>query len=356
MKKILIGICGIGNGHINRQLCVIEELLKDENVKLVVATSKEKKKFIEKQDSRIKVFEVDIPWITCNKNGVDYKDCLIKYKNKSIDQFKSFLEFAIKVEDEFCSKPDLIITDYEPNVAQYAYASNVPLIGMEQQSKFIYIDEIALNNSSIKEEIYRINYFFPKYDKKIISSFFPVKIKEHSNILIVPPIIPELKKYKKSMSKVVVYFSPYSENENYEKILKILEKIEGYTFNVYTSNDYSYLNLSKKIKILKFSSEFKKDLSTCCCLLTTAGHQLLSEAISLNVPSYVFPLNTYEQKYNALMVEKYKLGVIAKEITVDEILSFFEKCDEISSNIKIYKNKNYNCSWKEEIKKIINEY
>ena len=28
LKKILIGICGIGNGHINRQICVINEILK----------------------------------------------------------------------------------------------------------------------------------------------------------------------------------------------------------------------------------------------------------------------------------------------------------------------------------------
>ena len=29
IKKILVGICGIGNGHINRQICVIKELLKN---------------------------------------------------------------------------------------------------------------------------------------------------------------------------------------------------------------------------------------------------------------------------------------------------------------------------------------
>ena len=28
MKKVLIGICGIGNGHINRQKLIIDELLK----------------------------------------------------------------------------------------------------------------------------------------------------------------------------------------------------------------------------------------------------------------------------------------------------------------------------------------
>ena len=41
MKKILIGICGIGNGHINRQICVIKELLNN-NYEVLVATEANK--------------------------------------------------------------------------------------------------------------------------------------------------------------------------------------------------------------------------------------------------------------------------------------------------------------------------
>lgn len=49
---------------------------------------------------------------------------------------------------------------------------------MEQQSKFLYLENIEINDFSINEEINRINYFFPKYDMKIISSFFQLTLKK----------------------------------------------------------------------------------------------------------------------------------------------------------------------------------
>ena len=44
MKKVLIGICDIGNGHVNRQIMVIKELLK-KDFKVVVAISNKKRKY-----------------------------------------------------------------------------------------------------------------------------------------------------------------------------------------------------------------------------------------------------------------------------------------------------------------------
>ena len=70
MKKILVGICGIGNGHINRQICVIEQLLKYD-VMVVVATTEDKKKIINRKFSKIPVILVTIPWITCDDTGLD---------------------------------------------------------------------------------------------------------------------------------------------------------------------------------------------------------------------------------------------------------------------------------------------
>lgn len=43
------------------------------------------------------------------------------------------------------------MTDYEPNVAQYAYAVNRPLICLEQQSKFLYLSEEKIEHYSITE-------------------------------------------------------------------------------------------------------------------------------------------------------------------------------------------------------------
>ncbi len=350
-KKILVGICDIGNGHINRQICVINKFL-NEGAHVIVATTKEKENIIKDIFPDLIVIQINIPWITCTCNGLNYKDCLDKYKSKKIDQYKNFFEFALLVEKHFGSKPDFVISDYEPNVAQYAYSSMIPLICMEQQSKFIYLNDIEIENSSIKEERYRLNYFFPKFEKKIISSFFPISINDEK-VLIVPPIISKFDCKFKDIKKVVVYFSPYSNSEKYEKILNAIKDIQDYNFHVYTENSYTKFQHYKNIKISSFNNMFKDDLASSSFLLSTAGHQLLSEAIYLDIPIYVFPLETYEQKYNALMIEKYKLGYIAKDLSNAEIICFLSQYDAFYKNIREFKDTYYKTSWEEEIEKLL---
>ena len=155
MKKILIGICGIGNGHLNRQICVINEL-KSKGFEVLAATSIDKVSVIKKK-CNIDVLPIIIPWIVCDKNGVNFKDTLEKYCLSTQDRFKNFLEFSIAVEKYFNGKPDLVITDYEPNVAEYAYASNLKLITMEQQSKFLYLENIEINDFSEKIDNIQLN-------------------------------------------------------------------------------------------------------------------------------------------------------------------------------------------------------
>ena len=60
IKKILVGICGIGNGHINRQICVIKELLRN-NYEVLVATESCKIQAIKDTFKNVKVIELYIP-------------------------------------------------------------------------------------------------------------------------------------------------------------------------------------------------------------------------------------------------------------------------------------------------------
>lgn len=352
MKKILIGICGIGNGHINRQICVIKELLNN-NYEVLVATEANKIQIIKERLENVKVIELNIPWIVCNEKGFDFKETLNKYNN--IDLFKKYLELGIKIEEELDGKPNLIISDYEPNVAQYAYATGIPLITMEQQSKFLYLDELDLNNYSIKEEIYRINYFFPKYDKKIISSFFPISIKDNK-VIQVSPIISNLNKETIKDNFIIVYLSPYSDSDKYEKLIDIIGNIRDINFKVYSKNYEKYINKFKYSNVMfsNFNNEFKKDMSQSSALITTGGHQLISEAISIELPLYVMPLNTYVQHYNAYMVKKYELGT-NKDITESNIIDFINNIEKYRKNIKEFKGKYYNKKWNETFINIVNE-
>ena len=347
--KILIGICGIGNGHLNRQTNVIS-LLMNKKHEIVIATTKNNINYFKNKFPEFKVLEISIPWIACSSKGIDFATSLKKYQEGKIDQFSEFLKFSINVENVFSGVPDLVITDYEPNVAQYSYAVDIPLICMEQQSKFLYLDEVKISNFSILEEKKRINYFFPKYSYKVISSFFPITIKE-KNVKVVTPIISPLSEIKHKKNHILVYFSPYENSGKYKKIVRALECIPNHNVIVYTKEKFN-IN-SNNITFKSYSNEFKSDLENAYCLISTAGHQLLSESISIEVPAYLIPLSTYEQNYNAKMIEKYDLGKISNSINAEEINQFIKEIPHYKKKIIKFKNKYYKNNWEKSLLEII---
>lgn len=350
--KILIGICGIGNGHLSRQTNVIN-LLMNNGHEIVIATNNNNINYFKNKFPKFKVLEIFIPWIACNSKGIDFETSIKKYQEVKIDQFAGFLKVSMNVEAAFSGVPDLVITDYEPNVAQYSYATDIPLICMEQQSKFLYLDELKIKNFSILEEKKRINYFFPKYSYKIISSFFPITIKDDS-VKVVLPIISPLNEVKNKKNHILVYFSPYESSNNYEKIVKSLKDITDYNVIIYTKEKFNID--SNNITFKTFSNEFKSDLENAFCLISTAGHQLLSESISIEVPAYLIPLSTYEQNYNAKMIEKYNLGKISSKICDEEIKQFIRKVPYYKKKIIKFKNKYYKNNWEKSLLEIINTF
>lgn len=350
--RILIGICGIGNGHLSRQTNVIN-LLMNENHEIVIVTTENNINYFKNKFPKFKVLEISIPWIACNSKGIDFEKSLKKYQEMKINQFSEFLKFSINVENAFSGVPDLVITDYEPNVAQYSYATDIPLICMEQQSKFLYLDELKISNFSILEEKKRINYFFPKYSYKVISSFFPITIKE-KNVKVVTPIISPLNEIKHKKNHILVYFSPYENSDKYKKILRALEDVSNYNIIVYTKEEFDID--SNNITFKSYSNDFKNDLENAYCLISTAGHQLISESILIEVPTYLIPLNTYEQNYNAKMIEKYDLGKISSNMNVEEINQFIKEIPYYRKKIIKFKNKYYKNNWEKSLLKTIDTF
>ena len=349
-KRVLIGICGIGNGHVNRQRAIID-ILKDYNVDIVLAITKKSYKLFDEIYPEIKKIIVNIPWIVCNDEGIDFdltRKIYIKEKN---DQFKSFLNFSISVKKAFNNQhPDIIFTDYEPNVAQYSYAVNKPLICLEQQSKFLAFNSDNINGYSINEEKNRLLYFFPRAEKRYVSSFFEIENNGKYNIETLPPILSKYKRGKNITNKVVVYFSPYSNDlNNYIKILELIKKYNEYKFHIYTDLNFQEYRKYTNLIFNKIGNKFKDDLYDCNFIISTSGHQLISEAINMEIPLYLLSLNTFEQNYNSFIVEKYALGKKAIYFSVKEMDNFISNITVYRNNMKNYK-KNY---WRESRDKVL---
>jgi uncharacterized protein (TIGR00661 family) len=72
---------------------------------------------------------------------------------------------------------------------------------------------------------------------------------------------------------------------------------------------------------------FLEDLASCRAVISTAGNQLMGEAMALGKPVLVVPENSVEQRMNAAAVERLAIGerIEAERLTADAIGRFLDR-------------------------------
>lgn len=163
MKRILLGVCGISFGHINRQKPLLDFLIAGGH-KVSIFTFGTGLSYFKSNYPEVEVYSVKVPYIHADSKGID----LIKSSADPINQSPSYLSYNFEKMNEYLASIDnnldLVISDYEPISAQLSYITSVPLITIDQQSKYL-VHKFKVGNFTYKEESSRLNYFFPSANK-----------------------------------------------------------------------------------------------------------------------------------------------------------------------------------------------
>jgi uncharacterized protein (TIGR00661 family) len=337
--NIVIGICGIGNGHSLRQYEIISRLIKN-NHKLVIYAFGQSYSFFKKNFKNIPIYEVFVPWIQSAIDGIDFEKTSLNKYNQSNKMISVNYDVMYKTKIYFKSHPDLIISDYEPISAQFAYATNTNLITIDQQSKFLGYCFPLLETYSREEEKSRLSLFFPKALKRFSVSFYKIPYIKDKNydVQIVPPIIRydiiKLNRTKQVSNIIIVYFSPYGPTkQSLNEIIEIFKKFTNKKFIIFNSNKIEYEE--NNISACYFNrKKFTSILGIADAVITTAGHTLISELVYLNIPILTIPLNTYDQHFCGHFVNQEHFGLNVNEISEDNISTFLNNLDFYRNQIK----------------------
>jgi len=349
VKKILYGVSGIGNGHANRETPLIEALSK--NNKIVILAYQDSLKALTRTfgtNPNIKILEIDVPFIVGVKEGLDFNATATNPYN----QDKNFITLNSKVlsiVEQEIGTPDLVISDYEPVCAQYAYAKNAPLVTIDQQSKYLYSDlPKEINGFTYEDEIQRLHMFFPKAAARIACSFFRTKPKLGGDdvVFMPPPIkksVVETKRLPSNEKQILMYISSAREFVHTPReIIETLNKHKSATFRLFirgTEID-EYKKLAEETKSINIKlyqhgdPKFIEFLGTCDGIMSTAGHSLLSEAMYLGIPVYAIPVEPYEQHMNAKAIGDNGFGIDCTTLNDDKIETFINTLEQYASNIK----------------------
>lgn len=390
MKKILYGICGIGNGHLYRQLPILKYLLSKKYQILVFAYGNSLnylKNYIQEHNLEeynlnklLEVVEVNVPYYIGNSLGIDFiKSSEINKNNDHSINLKAFA-FA----QNWLGCPDLVISDYEPFCAQYGYSYNSKVITIDQQSKYLleYLPQ-PLENTYYNDEIMRLRMFFPLAEKRFVMSFFQMESNEskshnnnssynnytHNCVKILPPLIREeilsmhnIPDYE-SKNYIVYISAQEGYQQSIDNILEALSKNRNLgCFHIFLKESQykiaknileTLLYDKNKLKIYKHGSkEFEKLLESCLGIITTAGHTLISEAMHLKIPVYALALDLYEQQLSAKIINDNQFGIKLNEITEEGIITFSNNIAKyryhiINDNTVLFKNSGLNLLIKE---------
>lgn len=346
-KKILFGIAGISNGHCSRQTPIIKHLL-EQGHKIMVFTYGDGPAYFAdhfQEHPHLTIVPVADPYFVGTVDGLDYEQTAHSEKNQ-VD-FNKINALAMHRAMNELGKPDLVISDYEMVAAQLAYAKRVPLVTIDQQSKYLVGDFVpVLNNTSCQDEVERLSMFFPKADKRIAVSFFRVDNRHAQDDFIVevyPPMIrPDVINGKGTAlsptPSILVYITAQQLGE--QPVDEWIATIKNAVPQNYVVHVFLPLRLELPLDEERISyyhhgdKRFDSILFASHGIISTAGHNLLTEAMFLEKPVYAFPLPIYEQQINAYMIAQGGFGVSSKAFTQESIRDFLSHLDGYAKNIR----------------------
>ncbi len=315
-RKILYGICGIGRGHASRQLPIVEHFARSSRIVLFAYGESER---IYRERFRdvpsVQIVPVVVPFYVGTPDGLDF---LATARQPLAPDFFRVNAEALATAQRLLGVPDLVISDYEPVSASYAYATGAPLVTIDQQSKYLCGDfPERLLGQGFRDEVARLRLFFPRAEARIACSFFRVaeRAEAREDVLLCPPIIKssilQMVRNPSMHPSLLFYLSAQQDfSQDPATLTRILALFPETDFHLFSPDGLAPFALPAHVHVYAHGdARFAKVLASCHGLISTAGHTLLSEAMYLGIPVYALPLPLYEQAMNAHVIAEYGFGI-----------------------------------------------
>ncbi|MBN1501599.1 MAG: hypothetical protein JW982_15685 [Spirochaetes bacterium] len=302
MKKIFYSMAGEGRGHASRAFTVIENLKHKYDIHVYAPDHAFDllHPVYRKTDVKIK----KIPGLLFHYN----REKKIDYLKTFTGSMKFFMNSAGALKHVYADfekhNPDLVITDFESLLPKAAEKYDTPYISINHQHFLTYYNLSCLpselrNKAAMISPL--LNLFHMNQLSTIISSFYFPELKKVSgkNVHQVGVFLNNdiLNAVPEDKGFILVYLRRFLS----EPVLRSLETC-GEKVRIYCSgNNEDYKNIEfKKIS----QKAFAEDLSKCSILVTTAGNQLVGEALYLGKKIIAIPEpNNFEQEINGFFLE-----------------------------------------------------
>ena len=302
--RIAYGVMGYGRGHAMRTQSVLPALMKDHEITVFTANDA-----YEVLASRFPTVRVPIFHYRYNRSG---QLSTVKTVSENLAPMSDLLlrgEGMDAVEREFKARGiELVISDSEAWCHRAAAKLGIPRISFDHVGILAYCKPhfpAALWLAGMRDAIgYRALMGIP--ERILISSFYPAE-GQYPGVEVVGPMLRDVVKATRPTrgDYLLAYFNKgeHQYRPHIDRALRLLDlpvRIYGTPYNGQVENlDFRPLS----------QDGFVRDLAGCRAVLSTAGNQLIGEAIHFGKPIFAVPEDAFEQRLNAHMIERMGVGL-----------------------------------------------
>ncbi|TWT44005.1 MurG-like transferase [Phycisphaerae bacterium RAS1] len=302
--RIAYGIFGYGRGHATRAAAVLPELRKRHEL-LILAGG-------DAYDTLWPTFPIHrIPtlgyvyrpggkrsnWLTFRRNLWDALDILLRGPT-----FRGVVE----VIADF--RPDVVIADAEPWTHRAAQHLGIPRISFDHFGILAYCKPPVPFGDRLRSRrdvmIYRMLMGRPQ--RVIVSSFYDAPARRPGVVTIGPMLRDEVLRAQPRRGEYLLAYFNKGQHQFTAQVEAAL-RMAGLPVLVYGTPRQG---LDGRLDFRPLSNEpFVEDLSGCRAVISTAGNQLVGEAVHLGKPMLVMPEDCVEQRLNAAALERLGIGM-----------------------------------------------
>ncbi|MBN2040120.1 MAG: teichoic acid biosynthesis protein [Spirochaetes bacterium] len=333
MKTIFYSMAGEGRGHATRVRGLIEDLKKDNRI--ILYAPDQAYDLLEPVYNSSDVLVKKIPglhWAYDKNKKLNYA-ASVTNALRYIKELPGVVKHLSRDIDHY--NPDLIISDFDPALPRAAKQCGRSFISFDHQHFLTAYDLGALPlhlRSKASFMAPAVDLIYTGQEDTIVSSFyFPPLKKGYKNIKQIGVLI------NKEITEITPehgdYLTVYLRRFASRSLIKALSGC-GYPVKVYG------LGKLKNMRNIEFCEidffRFIEDLAGAKALMTTAGNQVVGEALYLNKPVLAIPEpGNFEQEINAYFLKDTGAGEMTdmENITTQSLKEFLNLSEVYRKNI-----------------------
>ncbi len=324
MARIIYAVAGEGFGHSSRSHTIAQMLINASHQIMFVGSRNSLKYLTENYGDNVKeVFGLGFAF----RNGKVNTIATVKWNLKRLPQlFRINKTLFTKHVKKF--KPQLVVTDFEPFCAIWAWRNHIPFISVDHEHMLTHckLQNAGHPGPRFKAKLVTRCYYSGAF-AYVVVNFFNAPLKT-ANTILAPPVVRDaaVSTKTKQDNHIVAYSTAGTAKEQF---IQILNNFPNQKFIVYGFNQDAQMNNC----ILKTRSTkgFLNDLASSRGVIASAGFSLISECMFFKKKMCLVPVpGQYEQIINAHYVQKLGLGLSVPNLNQHAVAKFI---DELQSPV-----------------------